>query len=66
MSGPDAPPALLVNCNALAAKLEDATRAPGLIEARNILYHPAAALAEIMFLFVRIHGRRPFDVDSEA
>src|SRR5713101_8259443 len=60
------PPVFLVERNGFAAKVENTTRTPRLIEARNILHHPAATFAEIVFLLVRIHRRRPFHVESQA
>src|SRR5438309_1320280 len=60
------PPAFLVEPNRLSAELHDTLSTAGLIESGNILHDLAAALTKIVFLFVRIHARDPFQIQSHA
>src|SRR5581483_2033401 len=50
-----APPCVLGEIESPTRDLEDAAYAPHLIEARDVLDDRAAALAIVVFLFVRIH-----------
>src|SRR5277367_2948052 len=60
------PPVILAQRHGPAGNSQYAARPSGLVEARDILYDAAVALAEIVFLFVRIHPRAPNDVEADA
>src|SRR5712675_259344 len=59
------PPCVIGERNVFPAELQRAARATHLIESRDVLHDFAAALAQIVFLFVRIHRGGPFDVEPQ-
>src|SRR5438445_7303450 len=60
------PPGILGQLELLAAEFDRSAHAPRLIEARNILHNLAAALAQIVRLFMRIHRGDPFELEPNT
>src|SRR5579875_822609 len=60
------PPVALLEQDSFAADFQGAGSAANLIKARDILHHPATALAGVVFLFERVHRGRPFQIQPEG
>src|SRR5713226_4307022 len=60
------PPRVRSQRDRFAAEFDCPMHASRLIEARNILHDPAAALAKIMRLFMRIHRADPFEIEPDT
>jgi hypothetical protein len=61
-----APPTLLSSGIVLPSNWRDPRARPAVVEARDILHHPAGTLAEIVLLLMRIRCCRPLKVEPQT